>query len=277
MLRPYLPETFAPCTIRAVQRTPSFFYILTQALRQVGLVVVVGMLTATIFTLWTPGSLAPAALVNQLADALRFQRVEATAAAPAVRPTFTPVRAAPKIGIVAGHRGNDSGAVCPDGLTEAQVNYDLAVRVKAGLEASGFQVDILDEFDQRLEGYQALALVSIHNDSCEYINDQATGYKVARGLKSRAPEQSDHLVACLTNRYAKDTGLSFHAGSITPDMTYYHGFDELDPKTPAAIIEAGFLNLDRQILTEQPQRVAQGIIDGLICYARGEPVKPAAP
>jgi len=29
------------------------------------------------------------------------------------------------IGIVAGHDGNDSGAVCPDGLTEAEVNRDI--------------------------------------------------------------------------------------------------------------------------------------------------------
>ena len=30
--------------------------------------------------------------------------------------------------------------------------------------------DLLNEFDTRLNGYRAVALVSIHNDSCEYVN-----------------------------------------------------------------------------------------------------------
>jgi len=63
--------------------------------------------------------------------------------------------------LVAGHQGNDSGAVCLDGLTEATVNLDIAMRVKAGLEANGFQVDLLDEFDPRLEGDQALAVFNV--------------------------------------------------------------------------------------------------------------------
>jgi N-acetylmuramoyl-L-alanine amidase len=236
----------------------------------VGLVLIVGMGLATIFTMWTPGNFSASALAAQLAEALNVQRVESVST-PAP-PAPTPVLAAPVVGIVAGHKGNDSGAVCADGLTESAVNYDIAIRVKAGLEANGFQVDVLDEFDQRLEGYRALALVSIHNDSCEFVNELATGFKVAGAIKSRAPEKSAQLVACLTDRYAKATGLGFHASSITPDMTYYHGFDELDESTPAAIIETGFLNLDRKILTEEPYRVAQGVIDGLLCYVQGEPV-----
>jgi N-acetylmuramoyl-L-alanine amidase len=234
---------------------------------------IAGMGLATLFTMWTPGNFSASALAAQLANALNVQRVESVNTP--VPPTATPVRQAPRVGIVSGHKGNDSGAVCADGLTEAAVNYDIAIRVQAGLESNGFQVDVLDEFDQRLEGYQALALVSIHNDSCEYVNELATGFKVARAIKSRAPEESDHLVACLTDRYARATGLGFHAASITPDMTYYHGFDELSESTPAAIIETGFLNLDRRILSEEPYRVAQGVIDGILCYIRGEPLNPA--
>ncbi len=205
-----------------------------------------------------------------------LQRVEVVSNTP-LPPTVTPVRALPRVGLVAGHKGNDAGAVCPDGLTEAQVNLDIATRVKVGLEASGFQVDLLDEFDNQLEQYQSIALVSIHNDSCEYINDLATGYKVAGALESRARNDSARLAACLTERYAAVTGLSFHANTVTRDMTQYHSFYEIADTTPAAIIETGFLNLDRKILTEEPQRVAQGIIDGILCYARGEPVGSAAP
>lgn len=256
-----------------VQRTTPFSLILFHAVRRFALVLLVGMGLATVFTLWTPGTFSLTEWLGQVtANLPTSQSVVPPPASTLAPPTPTVPSTAPRIGIVSGHRGNDSGAVCPDGLTEAAVNYDIAVRVKAGLEAGGFQVDILDEFDSRLNGYQALALVSIHNDSCAYINDLATGYKVARALYSTTPAESDQLVACLTNRYAKATGLGFHAGSITPDMTQYHGFSELDPRTPAAIIETGFMNLDRRILTEESFRVAQGVMDGILCYVRGEPV-----
>jgi N-acetylmuramoyl-L-alanine amidase len=49
-------------------------------------------------------------------------------------------------------------------------------------------------------------------------------------------------------------------------MSGYHAFDEINPETPAAIIETGFLNLDRQILTQNPSLIAKGISDGILCY-----------
>jgi hypothetical protein len=75
------------------------------------------------------------------------------------------------IGIVVGHWNDatkDPGAVCPDGLTEFQVNQDIATRVEQNLVEQGFDVDLLREFDDRLAGYRALALISIHADSCDY-------------------------------------------------------------------------------------------------------------
>ena len=188
-------------------------------------------------------------------------------------PTPFPTPFIPRVGIVSGHRGNDSGAVCKDGLTEAQVNYDLASRVAAEMRQHGYRVDLFDEFDARLNNYRALLVLSIHADSCDYINSEATGFKVARALDSRVPEQEDRLVKCIADRYAVRTGMHFHQNSVTPDMTNYHGFYEIAPDTPAAIIETGFLYLDRSILTQRADLVAQGIVDGLTCYlsARGAP------
>jgi len=237
----------------------------------------VGVILATVFTAWTPSSLLPNAVAEEIAAVL------ATSAGPQSTATALPVVATlepskPKIGIVAGHNGpqGDPGAVCPNGVTEAMVNHDIASRVQAGLEANGFAVDLLDEFDSRLEGYQALAVVSIHNDSCAYINEFATGYKVAGALDTGAPDEATRLVACLTDRYAARTGLSFHANTITSDMTSYHTFYEVNAATPIAIIETGFLNLDYKLLTEEPQRVAQGVIEGILCYVLNEPVGPTA-
>jgi N-acetylmuramoyl-L-alanine amidase len=173
------------------------------------------------------------------------------------------------VGLVAGHLGHDSGAVCADGLTEVEVNTAIAREVARRLEDLGYSVDILEEFDERLNGYRAAALLSIHADSCEYINDEATGFKVARAQADAVPEQSDRLVACLISAYGQRTGLRFHANSITYDMTDYHAFREIDPRTPAAIIETGFLYLDRRILTEGRERVVEGIVEGLRCFLEG--------
>ena len=184
-----------------------------------------------------------------------------------------------RIGIVAGHSGNDSGAVCYDGngnvtLTEAEVNLKIAAIVQQQLTQKGYQVDLLREYDTRLNGYRALAIVSIHNDSCDYINDEATGFKVAAALNTNDLNRANRLTACLVNRYERDTNLTFHAGSITPDMREYHAFREIDPSTVAAIIETGFLNLDREILTKRTDNVAAGVVDGILCFANNENIEP---
>jgi N-acetylmuramoyl-L-alanine amidase len=221
---------------------------------------------ATLFTLWTPANLFSNQLLDQMMRAFQSPEVVGTA-----YPTVTP-GPRPRIGIVSGHMGNDSGAVCPDGLTERDVNYKIATLVQKLLTADGYQVDLLNEFDTRLTGYQALALVSIHNDSCEFINNEATGFKVAPSEANPNPQKSERLSACLIDRYAAATGLHFHANSITPDMTQYHAYNEINVNTPAAIIEAGFLNLDRDILVNHTDKVALGIRNGILCYIRNEPI-----
>ncbi len=183
-------------------------------------------------------------------------------------PATSPPRAT--IGIVSGHRGNDSGATCDDGLTEVSINFDTATRVAGLLRAEGYAVTILDEFDTQLNGYKADALLSIHSDSCKYINDQATGYKVARFLYSDIPQVEDKLVACISARYKKATGLRFHANTVTHNMLEYHALRKIDPKTPGAIIELGFMNLDRGVLTHRQNDMARGIVSGLQCFLREE-------
>jgi N-acetylmuramoyl-L-alanine amidase len=179
-----------------------------------------------------------------------------------------------RIGIVSGHWGNDSGSVCTNGTTEQQVNLVIASLVRQKLAAQGFQVDLLQEFDPRLNGYLAAALVSIHNDSCDYINEQATGFKVASAVASRDPNLSTRLTSCLRDRYGRLTGLPFHPGSITVDMTDYHAFREIDPATTAAIIETGFLNKDYDTLTQHPDMVADGVVAGIMCFVKNENVAP---
>jgi N-acetylmuramoyl-L-alanine amidase len=234
-------------------------------LRQLYVVFGVGAMLATLYTAWTPLGLVPTGLAQQLAGVFDAGNPNS---ADGLWPTPTP-RPRPLIGLVAGHWGNDSGTVCPDGLTEVDVNLIIATRVKEKLTAQGFDVDLLEEFDDRLPGYQSLALVSIHADTCQFIDDNATGFKVSAAL-GNTPEKVSRLVACLRTRYESVTGLRFHSGSITTDMSSYHTFDEIHSETTAAIIETGFLNLDRQVLTGQPDRIAEGIAQGILCYIYNE-------
>ena len=176
------------------------------------------------------------------------------------------------IGIISGHRGFDSGSVCADGLTEATINAGIAEQVTAVLQAEGITVELLDEFDPKLDNYAATALLSIHADSCMYVNELATGFKIAGSSYT----DSAALSVCLEQAYAASTNLPYHANTITADMTDYHAFREIAPGTQAAIIETGFMYLDRELLTTDTAPVVDGISDGLRCFLDTTTVRQAA-
>lgn len=166
-----------------------------------------------------------------------------------------------QVGLIAGHKGNDSGAVCDDGLTEAEVNLKVAELTAERLQRAGIQVEILDEFDPRLRGYRADALVSIHSDSCQ---TEFSGFKVAN--QDGGTAASERLTECLWVNYEAATGLDRHPSTITNNMTNYHAFREIALETPASIIELGFLNADRGVIADQPERAADGVANGIRCF-----------
>ena len=225
---------------------------------------IAAVLAATLFTAFTP-TLFTTNLRDQMAVLLTPQSDSPDVVA-TPRPKI-------KIGIVSGHWGNDSGAVCANGTTEAEVNLRIATLVQQKLSALGYDTDLLKEFDTRLTNYQAAMLVSIHNDSCDYINDQATGFKVAAAISARDNNLSNRLAACLRDRYQRTTGLPLH-DSVTNDMSFYHAFNEISTNTSAAIIETGFLNLDYKFLTEQTDTVATGVENGILCFINNENIAP---
>lgn len=176
-----------------------------------------------------------------------------------------------RIGILAGHWGYDSGAVCGDGLKEVDITVDIASRVATQLRSLGYEVDILKEHDPDkpappLQNYLAAVLVSLHVDSCL---PGASGFKVSRWRFSRMPETEDRLTQCLYEEYSAATGLTHHDSSITIDMWNYYAFREIGEPTPGAIIEMGFMTGDRWLLVQQPDVAAQGIVNGLLCFLQG--------
>jgi N-acetylmuramoyl-L-alanine amidase len=181
-----------------------------------------------------------------------------------------------RVGLVVGHWGHDTGAICPDslgGYREVDINYTVADLTRQYLQSENVDVDLLKEFDDYLEDYQGNALISIHADTCEYIPDLGTGFKIAEAVDNKRPEQAARLMACIQNRYGNITGLRYDH-RITPDMTSYHAFGEVDPNTPAVIVETGFMNQDRELLTKNPSLVARGLTAGIMCYLNREEISP---
>ncbi len=227
-------------------------------------------LLATIFTFYTPSNLISSDVRQGLSVAIATSAVSASQ--PTALPTPNWLR---RIGIVSGHRGpeNDPGAVCPDGLTEAEINFNVAQLVVRNLRGRGYTVDLLDEFDPRLDGYQAAVLVSIHANTCQVWPDEVvSGYLIAAAAARVTARGNDQtLVDCVARHYGTASGLQRREG-VTGDMTDYHTFREIHPLTPAAILELGFMLADRTVLTSQPDVLARGITDGVLCF-----MEPGAP
>jgi N-acetylmuramoyl-L-alanine amidase len=228
------------------------------------------VLVSTIFSLWT----RPTFFSEEFRAGLN--RVQATQRLINTQPTPLPtdVREV-RIGIIAGHSGPpedpnfevDPGAVCPDGLTELEINESVAREVVTILRREQYTVDLLEEFDPRLDGYQADVLVSIHTNDCRDYGEAGRGYGVAAAARQTTRGEDEYLLECLINQYGATTGLPRHYG-VTYDMTEYHTFSEISSDTPTAIIELGFMYMDRPILTQQPRLLAQGVANGIRCYLR---------
>jgi N-acetylmuramoyl-L-alanine amidase len=171
----------------------------------------------------------------------------------------------PRIGLVAGHWQYDSGAVCPDGLQEVDLNLQIARRAAHILRQQGYYVEVLPEYSAKLDGYRADVFLAIHNDSC--LPD-FSGFKVARMTHAADPEREDALVAALYAAYGQATGLAPHENTITDDMRQYHALRQIAPETPGAIIECGFMGGDRYLLENEQDRVAVGIANGISAFLR---------
>jgi hypothetical protein len=233
------------------------------------------VIVATIFMWWTSPDFLSAQTRRELAP------VQATAERNVREPTALPTPIwFNRIGIVAGHSGIatygrtkgqvDPGAVCDaDGFTEASVTMNVALKVKSILEGRGFTVDLLEEFDLRLENYKSAALISLHADSCQIFDDgfNHSGFKNAYPINRMTVRDQDmRLDQCLRDNYHALTKLDYKPSEITPDMTEYHAWKLISPTTPATILELGNLHYDRDLLQNRTSEVAVGIVNGLLCY-----------
>lgn len=255
-VKPRRKERYTLVTIASTFRTMVFTFA-------------AAVIVATVFMSRTPNSLLPVRPVETL------ERVRQTAQSVSATNTAVPtLEWAKRIGIIAGHFGNervpgvpDPGAVCEDGseFTELQVTTGVAQRVVALLRAQGFEVDLLKEFDDKLQGYQAAAIVSLHADSCD--PEYGSGFKNAYPLLRETIRDKDtHLAECIRANYAAMTGLDFLPNQITPNMTEYHAWNAIAQTTPADILELGLLYHDRPLLKDRQDLLAQAVYNGIMCF-----------
>lgn len=250
---------------RKTKRRTQAVSLLGGLIRAFLLVSASAILMATILSLWTDASFLRTDMRRSL-QAMIADDEPTPAPTAMATPNFLR-----RIGIVSGHRGvgqeatYDPGAVCPDGLTENEINFNVSQRVIDQLRARGYTVELLDEFDPRLNGYSADALVSIHANTCRDFGEVVSGFLVAKADAKPEGGPDTRLAECIATHYGLISGLERREG-LTEDMTDYHNFREIDPLTPAAIIELGFMLADRQIMTEQPDLLARGITEGVICF-----------
>lgn len=232
------------------------------------IVIVAGALIATILSWGTsPDSLSTdlRSEIGRITNQQSGTSLVAEISTPIPTPNY-----AIRIGIVSGHMGNDSGAVCSENnLTEAEINYAVASRLLYQLAARGYEVDLLEEYDRRLRDYRATFLISIHANDCRAYTGGASGFLIAKADHRANDGEDTRLIECVGNAYEQMTGLNRRYG-LTRDMEDYHVFNRIHPTTPGAIIELGFLRDDQEFLVNNQDLMADAILAGVDCFLRYE-------
>lgn len=231
----------------------------------------VALLVATLLTLWMPNQFTEEALEKQyVGEIVLPQSTQAAEQDDGVEISLPEAFPDNRIGIVIAHKGRDEGEVCSNGLTEVEINSTVATYLQQALIEKGYDAQLLDETDPRLVGYQAQLIIALHSNTCEYINDNATGFKFAIKPSDVKTVDREALTQCLSENYAKASGLKYHYQTTSNEIRNYHAFDQLDPLTAAMIFELGYMNLDQDTLVNKPNELATGIADGLHCYFKLE-------
>ncbi len=279
-------QSAAPSEVRRVRRKrvreKRRVTFLGGMLRSLIIITVAAGLTAMILTWFTPQALIREDVRDDLSAAIATS--DFATFAPTSQPTPNWLK---QIGVVSGHRGpqDDPGAVCEDASgnlippTENEINFNVAERVVDSLRGLGYSVDLLDEFDPRLNQYKGAALVSIHSNTCaEWPGGEVVSGFLISGPAARTSMRGNDelLVGCIADHYGNMTGLLRRPG-VTLDMSDYHNFREIDVRTPAAIIELGFMRADHDLLADQPDLLAQAIVNGILCFVDPviAPTRPA--
>lgn len=160
-----------------------------------------------------------------------------------------------------------------EGVTEVEINLDVAQRIGVILNSKGIAVDILPTTIP--VGYVADAFVALHADS-DGAGDNS-GFKMAHGAR-RGPYE-DALLNDIKDAYGAATGMSYDATHISNNMRGYYPFSwsrfqhALAAHTPAVILEMGYVSNDddRALMLDKPDLLAKAISDGILKFLADTP------
>lgn len=168
-------------------------------------------------------------------------------------------------------RGN-TGAT-GGGMSEWEVNYNVAVETQKILEERGVIVELLPATVP--PRYYADVFVSIHADG--HPDTTKTGFKAAAPRRDYTGK-AERLVSHIRSEYEEATGLLWDEETITRNMTGYYAFSwwryehSVHPMVVSAILETGFLTSwsDQQLIIYEPEKSALGLANGIINYLEEE-------
>ena len=245
------PQPQVPPRKRTNPRSHSIFHMVRS-------VIITAVAMATLFTFWNPHGF--------------FSTPNSTVLLPTPANTGSSSVSNSRIliGIQIGHYKHNEGYTCPDGIKEVDVDYIVANKVSLLLGASQIATEVMNEYDLNLINFKADALISIHTRSCTDPSAAASGFSIATSISAKETEKTNNLAACMAEQYAKNTGLAFSYQVIPDDEVNSHTFLDINPQTPAIQIETGSLAVDRGILMEGSDRVANGITAGILCYLKNQ-------
>jgi N-acetylmuramoyl-L-alanine amidase len=160
-----------------------------------------------------------------------------------------------------------------EGVTEVEIDLDIAQRVSVILNSKGVAVDVLPTTIPA--GYVADAFVALHADS-DGVGENS-GFKMAHGAR-RGPYE-DVLLTDIKNSYGAATGLEYDATHITNNMKGYFAFNwsrfqhAVAAHTPAVILEMGYVSNDddRALMLDKADLVAGAIADGIMKFLNDTP------
>jgi N-acetylmuramoyl-L-alanine amidase len=160
-----------------------------------------------------------------------------------------------------------------EGVTEVEIDLDIAQRVGVILNSKGMVVDILPTTIP--VGYVADAFVALHADS-DGVGANS-GFKMAHGAR-RGPYE-DALLNDIKDAYGAATGMDYDPTHITNSMKGYFAFNwsrfqhAVAAHTPAVILEMGYVSSDddRALMLDRADLVANSIAGGIMKFLNDTP------
>jgi N-acetylmuramoyl-L-alanine amidase len=188
-----------------------------------------------------------------------------------------------------GHGGFDPGASTASGLTEAELNLDVAKKAKALLDTMGYTTVLTRESDYylpiQIRAEIALAaapklFVSIHHNGGEAATHQGPGTEVYHQVQSKPAKRFagllwEEIVNTFTNNYKVTWWGGSDAGAIyRPDKDGKTDFlgvlRRTYPTIPAVLIEAGYMTNPQEATlmdrTDYRQNEAQAVATAVKRY-----------